>query len=234
MPLKWHYPLGLLYDLYSGAEPFYSEGPKEDDATVKDDEAEEKRLPWKLTVHFSDYPVEQLVKLDADGKVLHDLFINNVKEADFLRNGTGKTIMSMTKDDSTQLWRGVQDHSFNAYSPINQKLLNPIGTNLRHIPIKLYLPHAASEVPEEKETATGSLRVLQGLVTTNVSSRTPQTIGTALNQMVPSLFPSRRIAMMAQPVLHGAVLPLGAGAEDVLRTGAYLDGWLHIAVVMMG
>jgi autophagy-related protein 5 len=61
----------------------------------------------------------------------------------------------------------------------------------------------------------------------------PQTIGTALNQILPTLFPSRRSPLLAQAVLHGAVLPLSASVEDLVRASAYLDGWLHIAVVMM-
>lgn len=62
----------------------------------------------------------------------------------------------------------------------------------------------------------------------------PQTIGTALNQILPTLFPSRRSALLAQAVLHGAVVPLGASVEELIRSVAYLDGWLHIAIVMMG
>jgi autophagy-related protein 5 len=61
----------------------------------------------------------------------------------------------------------------------------------------------------------------------------PQTIGTALNNIIPTLFPSRRSPLLAQAVLHGAVLPLGASVEELIRATAYLDGWLHIAVVMM-
>ena len=60
----------------------------------------------------------------------------------------------------------------------------------------------------------------------------PQTIGTALNQILPTLFPSRRSPLLAQAVLHGAALPLSASVEDLLRATAYLDGWLHIVVVM--
>lgn len=52
--------------------------------------------------------------------------------------------------------------------------------------------------------------------------------------MLPGLFPSRRSPLLAQAVLHGAALPLGAGVEELVRAAAYLDGWLHIAVVMMG
>ncbi|KAF2749257.1 autophagy protein-like protein 5 [Sporormia fimetaria CBS 119925] len=224
VPLKWHYPLGLLYDLYSGTEPHPGEGRKED--------AEQPGLPWRLRVHFSDYPTEQLIKLDAAGKHLHDLYINGVKEADYLRNGTGKTIMSLNKDDSTQLWESVKQHNFSLFNPINHKLLNPQGVNLRHMPIKLYLPHASTENQKEEPTP-GSVRVMQALVPPVLSSRSPQTVGTALNTMVPTLFPSRRIPTVAQPVLHGAVLPLTVNVEDLLRTSTYSDGWLHITVSMM-
>ncbi|KAF2876857.1 autophagy protein 5 [Massariosphaeria phaeospora] len=230
VPLKWHYPLGLLYDLYSGVEPAYpADGSGKKDRDV---EEEQKNMPWKLTVHFSDYPVEHLVKLDSEGNHLHDLYMHSVKEADYLRTGTGRTVMFLSKEDSNQLWDSVKQHSFTLYNPINQKLLNPQGVNLRHLPVKLYLPHAASDTPD-KESTPGSLRVVQSLVTPSLSSRQPQTIGTALNHIIPSLFQSRRSALLAQAVLHGAVLPLSASVEDLLRATAYLDGWLHIAIVMM-
>ncbi|KAH7073031.1 autophagy protein 5 [Paraphoma chrysanthemicola] len=232
VPLKWHYPLGLLYDLYSGAEPAYP--PDSTSPTQKHETSEEERshLPWRLTVHFSEYPNEQLVRLDNEDKHMHDLYFNSVKEADYLRTGTGKTVMFLSKEDSTQLWDGVRKHDFGLFSPINQKLLNPQGVNLRHLPVRLYLPHAASE-NSQQEMAPGSLRVVQSLVPANLSSRQPQTIGTALNQILPSLFPSRRSPLLAQAVLHGAVLPLNASVEELVRATAYLDGWLHIAVVMM-
>jgi autophagy-related protein 5 len=79
VPLKWHYPLGLLHDLYSGAEPSHPLEPEERHEHFSDEE-ERESLPWKLTLHFSKYPVDQLVKLDTDGKHLHDLYIHSVKE----------------------------------------------------------------------------------------------------------------------------------------------------------
>lgn len=200
--------------------------------------------------------------------MLHDLYMNSVKEADYLRNGTGKTILSLNIELSQQLWRSIEEHDAALFHPINQKLLNPTGVSLRHIPMKFYLPHASSDVQEEE--VKGSLRVVQALVTPNLSSsqylyllfllaftsftihclikigyRTkeadcfrcigqPQTIGTALNSILPTVFPSRRIPMMAQPVLHGAVVPMGASVEELLRVAGYADGWLHVAVVMMG
>lgn len=85
VPLKWHYPCGLLYDLYSGNEPFgLGADERRSEKESDDGRGEGKTLPWRLTVHFSDYPVTQLVKLDAAGKHLHDLYINGVKEVRLL------------------------------------------------------------------------------------------------------------------------------------------------------
>ena len=112
VPLKWHYPLGLLYDLFSGAAPSQAQS-----SSPREHDDETNALPWRLTLHFTDWPDEQLVPLDADGKVMHDAFINSVKEADFLRNGTAKGIMSLSKDDSTQLWKAVQERQSLIPSP---------------------------------------------------------------------------------------------------------------------
>ncbi|KAH7401815.1 autophagy protein 5 [Phaeosphaeria sp. MPI-PUGE-AT-0046c] len=247
VPLKWHYPLGLLYDLYSGAEPAYpadfdihkhdapssstTENAQDDSATTTINST----LPWRLTIHFSSTPSPPLIAListpSAPHSTMHDLFIHAVKEADYLRTGTGKTVMFLSKEDSTQLWESVVAHDFSRFNPVNQKLLNPQGVNLRHLPVRLYLPHKGDEGGEE----VGRVRVVQSLVPIAAAgSRQPQTIGTALNQILPSLFPSRRSALLAQAVLHGAVLPLNASVEELIRTVAYLDGWLHIAIVMMG
>ncbi|KAI4217719.1 MAG: hypothetical protein LQ351_000315 [Letrouitia transgressa] len=115
VPLKWHYPLGLLFDLFSGSTPSQASNlVLSEQATSEDD----TKLPWRLTLHFSNWPEEQLVRPDAEGKVLHDAFINSVKEADFLRNGTAKGIMSLSKDDSTQLWTAVQKRE--QHSSVNQ------------------------------------------------------------------------------------------------------------------
>ena len=112
VPLKWHYPLGLLYDLFSGAEPVDFDRQKKEDVAASQVTVETASgtgpLPWRLTVHFTDYPEEQLIQLDTEGRALLDSYINAVKEADFIRNGTARTVMSLSKEDSDNLWRAVQ------------------------------------------------------------------------------------------------------------------------------
>ena len=109
------------------------------------------------------------------------------------------------------------------------------------------------KAPKGEEVTPGSIRVVQGVVPVARSSRKSglmrrfevlfnsvlrqnlgqrQTIGTALNNILPGLFPNTRLPLVAEPVLHGATLPLDASVEELVQTTAYCDGWLHIAFVI--
>lgn len=59
------------------------------------------------------------------------------------------------------------------------------------------------------------------------------TVGNVLHTILPSLFPSQHTATLAVPVMHGAVLPLGAPVEEVYRVGAGLDGWVGVVIRML-
>jgi len=235
VPLKWHLPAGLLYDLYSGS-PGHSQdnNGRGDNPTAQDEEdLLDRSLPWKLTLHFSNWPEQLLTRLDDEGKILRDAFTNSYKEASFIRHGSNRVVMSLGKDDATQLWASVEKHDLDSFNAVNKKLLNPPGVALKSIPFKVYLPSAA---PSDSTSAPiqGHLKVVQSLLSPNVSSRQPQTLGTALNSLLPSLFPSRRSPLLAVPVLHGAIVPLGVGLQELAEMSCYADGFLHVAIVMMG
>ncbi|OJD32780.1 autophagy protein 5 [Diplodia corticola] len=307
VPLKWHHPLGLLYDLYSGLEPYTPDSlhhspspppspPSPTSAAAATTTPDSTPLPWRLIVHFATPAPPTLVPLDPAYKAHHDAFVNAVKEADFLRNGSAKAAMSLSKEASDRLWDAVGRNDLAAWDAVHSKLLvSPPGAGpLRNVPMKLYLPGAptaasggggggngggasedvavatptlategggdaaaAATATTAESPAAGapspiaSLRVVQALVSPTLSSGggggggggsggsgasprgQPQTMGTALNGIIPSLFPSRRSPLLAQPVLHGAVVPLSAPVEELLKAAAYADGFLHVAVVMM-
>ncbi|RAQ56092.1 autophagy protein Apg5 [Aspergillus flavus] len=242
VPLKWHLPIGLLYDLYAGADPA-SKGTAESEDAGWDIDDQDNPLPWRLVVHFSDWPDEELVRLDAEGMVMNDAFINSVKEADFLRNGTAKGIMSLSKEDSSGLWKSVQDVELSSFQRISNILLPPLNQPFRNIPIRIFLP-----LPPD--SGSPSLKVVQSPVPPSIppssvaasqlalsrSSITPQTqtIGSALHSLLPNLFPSRRTPVLAKPVLHGASVPMSAPVEELVRSSAYGDGWLYVVIRMMG
>jgi len=199
-----------------------------------DTDSTSSQLPWKVVLHFTGFPSDILIPLDEAGKIHHDAFINSVKEADFLRNGSAKAIMSLSKDDSTTLWKSVQQHDMTLFNSINQNLLNPPpGMELRHVPLKIYLPNATSPNNNTGEQPLGTLKIVQGLAKPYNETGALQTLGGTLHDLLPTVFPSRRSYIFAQAVLHGAVLPLSAPVKDLMHSAAYCDGFLHIAVVMV-
>ncbi|PLB39144.1 autophagy protein 5 [Aspergillus candidus] len=245
VPLKWHLPIGLLYDLYAGADPA-SKGDRDasEDATEPPtDDTAGGSLPWRLTVHFSDWPNEELVRLDANGMVMNDAFINSVKEADFLRNGTAKKIMSLSKEDSSGLWMAVEEVDLPSYQRISNILLPPPNQPFRNIPIRFFLPLPPDsgspslkivQSPVPPSLPPSSMAASQAALSRGSPAPQTQTIGSALHSLLPNLFPSRRTPVLAKPVLHGAAVPMSAPVEEVVRSCAYGDGWLYIVIRMMG
>ncbi|KUI73063.1 Autophagy protein 5 [Cytospora mali] len=175
------------------------------------------RLPWVLQVG------------EGDEWDIRDTFLNGVKEADFVRNGNAKQIMSLSKEHTTALWNAVQDNDYTAFSTVNAHLLNP-PTPLKHVPIRIYIP---SSPPDASGSAPGSFKVMQALVAPRLANRHPQTLGPALRNMLPSLFPSSRDPVLAQVILHGAPVPFSAPLEELMREAAYPDGWLCLIVVLL-
>ncbi|KAF3808769.1 Autophagy-related protein 5 [Colletotrichum gloeosporioides] len=199
-------------------------------------------LPWRLTVS------------DGDSWDIGDTFLNCVKEADFVRYGNAKRIMSLSKADTSTLWNAVQDNDYASFQKINAILLNA-PTPLRHIPLRVYIPSSppggptsssssggASPQPQPpaqqaEPAAAGVFKVLQALVSPTVPGggvrgNTRQTLGQALRAHLPTLFPSSRDPVLANVVLHGSPVPFSAPLEDLMREAAYPDGWLCVTVVL--
>ncbi|KAH9308492.1 hypothetical protein KI387_036403, partial [Taxus chinensis] len=84
LPLKWYIPTGVLYDLLC-AEP---------------------ERPWNITVHFRGYPSDILSPCEGEDNVKWN-FINSLKEASYIMNGSIKNVMNMSQPDQMELWRCV-------------------------------------------------------------------------------------------------------------------------------
>jgi len=183
-------------------------------------------------------------------------------QADFIRNGTAKGIMSMSKEHSTQLWNSVQDSKrlslyliclsplpnifpnhpltddYQTFSRISSILLNP-ATPLRHIPLRIYIPSSPTDRPNHTDANPPSaaplfsFKIVQSLIPPLTPSREIQTLGSALNSVLPTLFPSRRDAILAEPILHGAKVPFRTPLEEAMREASYADGWVHLCVLMI-
>lgn len=114
-PLKWHYPVGVLYDLYANSE----------------------LLPWNITVHFLGFPEEELLHYSSKDTV-ESHFMSVVKEADSLKH-RGQIINSMQKKDHKQLWLGLLHDKFDQFWTVNKKLMESSGEDMfKSIPYRIY------------------------------------------------------------------------------------------------
>uniref|UniRef100_A0A7N4NYU9 Autophagy protein 5 n=1 Tax=Sarcophilus harrisii TaxID=9305 RepID=A0A7N4NYU9_SARHA len=122
-PLKWHYPIGLLFDLL----------------------ASNTALPWNITVHFKSFPEKDLLHCPSKDTV-EAHFMSCMKEADALKHKS-QVINEMQKKDHKQLWMGLQNDKFDQFWAINRKLMEyPAEDNgFRYIPFRIY--QATTERP---------------------------------------------------------------------------------------
>ncbi|MED6249567.1 autophagy protein 5 [Ataeniobius toweri] len=84
-PLKWHYPIGVLFDLHASN-------------TV---------LPWSITVHFKNFPDQDLLHCSSNS-VVEAHFMSSIKEADALKHKS-QVVNDMQKKDHKQLWMGLHN-----------------------------------------------------------------------------------------------------------------------------
>ncbi|CAI2192434.1 20458_t:CDS:2 [Funneliformis geosporum] len=198
IPLKWHYPIGLLFDLHTGYRPDSNSPPP---------------LPWPVTVHFKNFPLDKLIRAQAIDAT-QDFFMSMIKEADFLRNGSTKKVMNLSKNDQTQLWDGLWSSSSQKYRTenydrfwsVNYRLVINDGQSPRHIPLRIYLPDNCN----------------------------PLTLGEVLHQILPDLFPSSLPTenAFAAPVIHGVIPQLNIPIIWASQNLCYPDNFLHIVVLL--
>ncbi|KAH8156795.1 hypothetical protein CIB48_g11451 [Xylaria polymorpha] len=172
----------------------------------------------------------RLVVGDGVSWDIGDTFLNSAKEADFIRNGNAKQIMSLSKENTTALWNAVQDNDYASFNKVNSRLLNT-SRELRNVPLRIYIPTSPSDVTGNTNNSAGAFKVMQSLVQPRINDRTPQTVGAALRTLLPKLFPSSRDPVLAAAILHGARIPFHAPLEELMREAAYPDGWLCLVVV---
>ncbi|GAQ86304.1 autophagy protein 5 [Klebsormidium nitens] len=161
LPLKWHIPTGVLYDLL----------------------AEEKTLPWQLTVHFRTYPSE-LIPIEGEETVKWS-YMNALKEAVYIMHGSTKPVMSLSQKDQEELWRSLAEGDFNRHTSSAASLGVSTSSRPRSVPLRLYLRQAGTSGAHVKKWEEIAVTTRCADV---MDSGSPATLGGALHKAVPHLF----------------------------------------------
>lgn len=138
-PLKWHLPISVLFD------------------TRRD-----RSLPWRLLLHFTNYPVE-LLPFDS----VQHIFQHSLKQALTIATGvTKKTAMQLNKESHQRIWQAITTADYSMFRRVDLPL-----TCTAAIPIRIV-------VVEDR----GSLRTLQHHVKVDDSNIS---LATVLEQWLP-------------------------------------------------
>ncbi|KAL3117163.1 hypothetical protein niasHT_007566 [Heterodera trifolii] len=100
--LKWHYPIGVLYDIYHG------------------NAGDGQTTPWPITVHLKNFP-DELIRCRTK-ETLKFCFLQSLKEACQLKLRSN-IAASMTKDEHGRLFDGLCNDRFNDFWMVNDKLM---------------------------------------------------------------------------------------------------------------
>jgi autophagy-related protein 5 len=119
VPLKWHVPVGVLFDLMATQHA--------DGSAV---------LPWALSVNFHSYPSGELMRC-ASEEAIRSLYTNSLKEANYLKHGDGGRVNKLTLDDSNNLWTGLLRHDFDIFWSANEKLVCADAADLKCVPLRI-------------------------------------------------------------------------------------------------
>ncbi|KAJ3306598.1 autophagy protein 5 [Kappamyces sp. JEL0829] len=116
VPIKWHYPIGLLYDQFmvspSGC--------------------------WELDLHNSNFPSEELLSIHQENSMFN-LYMNTLKEADFIANGSIKRILGLSVADQAKLWSSIEESNWTDFRSIQSGIFNfDEPEKVRSIPVRVY------------------------------------------------------------------------------------------------
>ncbi|KAM0751896.1 APG5-domain-containing protein [Meredithblackwellia eburnea MCA 4105] len=262
VPLKWHWPIGLLYDFHtsratsSSSSRFVSPNASPSLGFAGGPAAPPTSLPWKLTLHLKNPPLESLL-LNGGVDVCRTGFMNMIKEADYVRWGNTKRVTNLRKEQQDALWEGVVKNDFEKYWTVASKLVpspSPLSSN--PTPSASPLPGATppstttlsptlstgldGKPPEANAMRSVPMRiylpdgapVVQGVVVPLVNG-IPTTLQTALSTLLPLLFPPNSQQALAQPIIHGIRIPLDTQVGWMGACLAGADGWVGLVLVLV-
>ncbi|TCD59892.1 autophagy protein 5 [Steccherinum ochraceum] len=238
--LKWHWPLGLIYDTHT-----ISQSVRPTSSSLS-----QAPSPLRLILHLASPPTEKLL-LAPSAEACKQAFMGQMKEADFLRWGSTKRMTGLRKAEQDGLWEGIKEHNFDEYwrvaskitpttTPLRSQSPPPMGAmhtrppsadpqgatpdrdgayNVRSVPVRIYLPEGP---------------VLQDLVPPLLENGSVHTLQQFLSTHLPQLFPPSA----SEPPFHDLGYALVQGVVTPPETemawlGACMtgaDGWVNVCI----
>eukprot|EP01089_Gocevia_fonbrunei_P018571 TRINITY_DN630_c0_g2_i2.p1 TRINITY_DN630_c0_g2~~TRINITY_DN630_c0_g2_i2.p1 ORF type:complete len:296 (+),score=56.84 TRINITY_DN630_c0_g2_i2:61-888(+) len=101
IPIKWHLPVGVLFDLLGSPE----------------------ELPWNLTVHFQGFPATLLRCPSPPVETVKSHFMNALKESNFIKYSDSKKINDLSAEKLNSLWDGLMTNDYDQFWEVEASLV---------------------------------------------------------------------------------------------------------------
>lgn len=209
LPLQWQLFAGVLWDTYSCQSK------------------RETILPWKLRVHFTNYPSSQLLDLDSTTTgvlaTVERTFKNSLKQALVLQHGQNKVALNMTKQTHQRIWDAIVTSKYSVYKPIQEDIQVSPNVQPALIPIRLVVGPSKPLIQKRCEDCSLSLGKLLHLWLPQHF----QENGTAPDDSDKSISP---ISEFTHWRIAGIVPPLSASIIDLWQSLCHPDSFLYISI----
>lgn len=206
MPLKWHYPLGVLFDLHSSLN-----------------------LPWQIIVHLNEFPEKDLIRF-PDKQSIEAYFMSMLKEADALKH-KGQIMGEMQQREHKQLWIALIQDQYEAFWNINRKLMSYTDhlSCFRYIPFRIYLFNRSfiQKLFSPYDNQRGKWLTLKELIefalTDEIRCERSSTID---KKILSSNINDYRV------IIHGVQPPLHTSVQWLSEYFSSPDNFLHICLIV--
>ncbi len=211
LPLQWQLFAGVLWDIYSP--------PSKRDA----------RLPWRIRVHFTNYPSSQLLDLDTTGSgvltTVERTFKNSLKQALVLQHGQNKVALNMTKQTHQRIWDSIVTTKYSVYKPIQEDIQVGPTSQPALIPIRLIVSPSKPLIQKRCDDSSLSLGKLLHLWLPQHFDEIEDTTDNSVTIVCPS-------SKATQWRVAGITPPLSIAVVDLWQSLCHPDNFLYLSVTI--
>ncbi|KAG2382776.1 hypothetical protein C9374_004743 [Naegleria lovaniensis] len=104
IPMQWHVPAGVLYDLMGILDP------------------DSLKLPWTLVANFGgNFPSDTVVRCNSEEDAQWN-HLNNIKECMYIRFNSTSAMMTLSNEDQKELWQTVKTQNEPSFTKLLEKI----------------------------------------------------------------------------------------------------------------
>lgn len=150
VPVKWHEPVGVLYDVLCVL----------DNSSVWD-------LDLKVATTDNPYPESLIPFLYGSDyeRMLRQIVINQLKQSCYVINGNSRAMMSLSEADTDSLWKAVVTHDYETYHRIDTKVRHK--SKFQKIPLRVLVSGSTTMILGPVSRQIGGIDVTLGEILSN-------------------------------------------------------------------